>query len=158
MESGINFIHIAGYFVLPGILDDKFSDYLNRAQELGIITSLDVVGSPRMDKPDSLWSCLSKLDIFLCNEYEGRRLSGEKDPVKISEFFHSFGTRNVIIKLEPEGCWLSFDGYTERISGRKVDVVDTTGAGDGFAAGLLSALAKGNDLIQACAFGNEVGG
>jgi len=147
----------AGYFALTGILDDSLSVYLSQARNKGIFTSLDVVRSERMDKPEGLWSCLPQLDVFLCNAYEGWRLSGKKEPSKIAEYFHSMGTRAVIIKMGAEGCWLSYDGYADRIPSVKVETVDTTGAGDGFAAGLLSALAKGDDFLQACRIGNEIG-
>lgn len=75
--AGVKHLHVAGFFVLTGMLDEKLSVYLERARKMGIVTSLDVVRSPRMDHPEILWPCVSQLDIFMCNAYEGWRLSGE---------------------------------------------------------------------------------
>src|SRR3990172_5319777 len=69
-DEGAKSLHIAGFFVLPGVMDGSLAPVLAKAQARGLLTTLDVVRSPRMADPTPLWSCLPHLDIFLCNENE----------------------------------------------------------------------------------------
>jgi len=155
--EGARALHIAGFFVLPGILDGRLPETLARAQQLGMLTSLDVVRSKRMENPTPLWPCLPYLDIFLCNAHEAWRLTGEENPVEASRAIRNRGTRNVIVKLGKEGCWLESADFSGQIEGLRVEIVDTTGAGDAFAAGLIHALLRGQALPEACRAGNAAG-
>ncbi len=157
VDLGARLVHIAGYFVLPGLLDIELAGKLEEAKCSGMLTSLDVVRSPQMDTPDVLWPCLTHLDIFMCNEHEGWRITGQRDPHLIATALRARGGSTIIIKLGKEGCWVENDDYAELIPGLKVDIVDTTGAGDAFAAGFIAALISGSDVRGACQAGNAAG-
>ena len=60
------------------------------------------------------------------------------------------------IKLDAEGCLLDDGGRRAMVPAYKVDVVDTTGAGDTWFAGLLTGLIKGMPVEQAGRFANRV--
>ena len=158
IERGVSFLHVAGYFVLPGLLDRDFARQLVRLREAGIQTSLDVVFSPAMKEPEVLYALLPHLDLFTCNRYEGELISGFAEPRAAAAFLHERGARAVVIKLGPAGCWLSEGGKGREIPAPRVDrPLDTTGAGDAFAAGLLSGLREGLNLPGACRLGNQTG-
>jgi sugar/nucleoside kinase (ribokinase family) len=150
-------LHIAGYFVLPGILDGRLPATLALAQQLGMFTSLDVVRSKRMQDPGSLWPNLPYLDLFLCNAHEAWRLTGEEKPDQAGRSLLTRGVKNVIVKLGMDGCWLESDTFSGRIEAPRVDVLDTTGAGDAFAAGLIKALLQGEKMEDACRSANQAG-
>jgi 2-dehydro-3-deoxygluconokinase len=96
--------------------------------------------------------------LFLCNLREAEILTGCGAPESASAEFHSKGAEAVIIKLGSKGCWLSESGQGILIPAPQVEnVIDTTGAGDAFAAGLLAALRKGEDLPGACRAGVRLG-
>jgi len=97
------------------------------------------------------------VDIFLCNQIESERLSGFADIEKASGFLRKKGAKSVVIKLGEKGCWIDSDEYEGIIAAPKVEVVDTTGAGDAFAAGMIAALVKGKNLKDACLEGNKAG-
>jgi len=65
----------------------------------------------------------------------------------------------VVIKTGTDGAWFkTANGDQGAVAAVKVDnVVDTVGAGDGFAVGLVSALLEGRSLIQAIQRGNKIG-
>lgn len=157
IETGTRILHIGGYFVLPGVAGDRFPKLLELARENGIITTLDVVRSARMSDPSLLWPCMPGVDIFLCNQIESERLSGFADIEKASGFLRKKGAKSVVIKLGEKGCWIDSDEYEGIIAAPKVEVVDTTGAGDAFAAGMIAALVKGKNLKDACLEGNKAG-
>ncbi len=157
VSEGTRALHVAGYFVLPGILDDRFPLALQKARALGVSTSLDVVNSPRMANPAPLWPCLPHLDYFLCNAHEASRLTGYSVPTDAAHALRERGAHTVIVKLGAEGCLVDTESQVLRVPAPNVPVVDTTGAGDAFAAGLVAALLNGADLPEACQQANEAG-
>ncbi len=154
----VTFLHVAGYFVLPGLLTEGFAKPLAQLREAGVRTSLDVVTSPAMQNPSVLWPLLPHLDIFTCNRYEAELITGLSDHQEAARTLAERGAGAVVIKLGSEGCFLYHGGEGTVIPGVEVEnPLDTTGAGDAFAAGLLAGLRQGLDLPAACQQGNEVG-
>ncbi|MCP3714633.1 sugar kinase [Paraburkholderia sp. CNPSo 3281] len=90
---------------------------------------------------------------------EGRVLTGSDDPEAIAQFYLARGARGVIVKLGAEGAYYATaEGEQGRVTAQRVEhVVDTVGAGDGFAVGVVSALLEGRPLAAAVARGNRIG-
>jgi len=156
---GARFFHIAGFFVLPNLFEDV-AEKLAELRSLGITTSLDVVFNERMDDSKlraALWKALPHLDYFIANAYEAFRLTSEEPPQKAAVILRERGARSVIIKLGAEGCYVLSDEFTGIVPALKVEVVDTTGAGDAFAAGFIAAKVHSADLRAACEAGNRAG-
>lgn len=88
-------------------------------------------------------------------------MTGSSEPEKIADFYlkQSPLTKIVVVKLGAEGAFAKLkSGESFTLSGFKVTkVIDTVGAGDGFAVGLESALLEGKTLKEAvkraCAVG-----
>jgi sugar/nucleoside kinase (ribokinase family) len=157
-EAGVKILCVAGYFVLPGLLDGGLGEALANAQRIGITTVLDVVHSPRMGQPESLWSVLPGLDVFLCNSQEAMRITQTDNYFDAAADLQRRGAKNVVVKLGAQGCSLFSGNSHLHLAGEAVkQVVDTTGAGDAFAAGLVSAMVHGKDLPAACIAGNLAG-
>jgi sugar/nucleoside kinase (ribokinase family) len=156
---GAQALMVAGFFVLPGLLDGNLPGVLNQARVRGLPTYLDVANAKRMDEhPEYLWNCLPQLDYFICNTPEARRLTGKDDPAEAARSLRGYGAQTAIVKLGAEGCWAESDGWSGHVPGVRVEkVVDTTGAGDAFAAGLIAAKLQGKALPEACAAANAAG-
>ena len=90
---------------------------------------------------------------------EGRVLTGRQDAADIAAYYLERGAVHVVVKLGPEGAYAaSADGRADTVAGCPVrEVVDTVGAGDGFAVGVISALLDGLPLHEAAARGNRIG-
>jgi sugar/nucleoside kinase (ribokinase family) len=89
---------------------------------------------------------------------EGRLLSGFDDPADIAAFYLDQGAEVVVIKLGPDGAYYRTQLDQGFIAGVPVSrVVDTVGAGDGFAVGLISALLEGRDVSEAVQRANWIG-
>lgn len=100
----------------------------------------------------------SKADLVLPGVAEGRILTGHDAPEDIVRFYLDLGARAVVVKLGPAGACFGTAAGIQRVAGAPVArVVDTVGAGDGFAVGVLSGLLDGRDLAAAVAVGNAIG-
>ncbi|MFA1283419.1 sugar kinase [Citrobacter telavivensis] len=90
---------------------------------------------------------------------EGMILTGQQTPEGIADFYLRHGVKAVVLKTGADGAWYkTADGEKGSVAPVKVDnVVDTVGAGDGFAVGVISALLEGRTLHQAVTRGNKIG-
>lgn len=89
---------------------------------------------------------------------EGRVLTGFDDPADIAAFYLDQGAKAVVIKLGASGAYYRTplaQGFAA--AEPDVQVVDTVGAGDGFAVGLISALLEKRSLAEAVQRANWIG-
>jgi 2-dehydro-3-deoxygluconokinase len=100
----------------------------------------------------------SKADIILPGVGEGEILVGENEPERIAEKFLELGIGIVVVKLGKQGAYYATASENKYVTGFHVErVVDTIGAGDGFAAGFVAGLLKGYSLEKAVRLANAVG-
>ncbi|WP_347927009.1 sugar kinase [Pseudomonas helvetica] len=89
---------------------------------------------------------------------EGRLLSGFEDPADIAAFYLDQGAEAVVIKLGPDGAYYRTQHDQGFVPGVPVTtVVDTVGAGDGFAVGMISALLENLSIPDAVQRANWIG-
>ena len=62
----------------------------------------------------------------------------------------------VVMKMGAKGCFVAWDGRQEAVPGVRVKAVDTTGAGDAFAAGFLHGRLEGASPIECATLANAV--
>lgn len=97
-------------------------------------------------------------DWILPGLEEGRLLTGGHDASEVSDFYLRNGAKAVIVKLGPAGAFYSTNQESGFVQGYPVsNVVDTVGAGDGFATGVISALLEGLSIRDATKRGNQIG-
>ena len=94
---------------------------------------------------------LSKCYMVTPNEVEAEELTGIKvddleSAKKAAGYFYDKGVESVVITLGSRGVFVSHGGREEIVPAFRVKAVDTTGAGDAFNGGLLTALAEGRDM------------
>ncbi len=162
---GCERLHVTGIF--PAVSESALSAtrrLISRAQALGIPYSFDPNLRPQLwaDKGQmvqTLNSLAQGAETVLPGIGEGKQLTGQDSPEGIADFYHAMGVKNVVVKLGADGAFYSEkDGAKGVSSGFPVEkIVDTVGAGDGFAAGVVSALAEGETLEQAAFRGNVIG-
>ena len=95
---------------------------------------------------------LRLVDVVFVNRVEARLLTGTGDPLEAAERIAAEGPRIVVVKLGAEGALLldSGRGTAYRVPAyRPGRVVDTTGAGDAFAAAMLLRLVRGSSVVEA---------
>ena len=104
---------------------------------------------------------ISKVSIVTPNEVEAGILTGievtdEESASKAARHFLDRGVEVVVITMGGKGAFIT-DGKTEKmVPPFKVKAIDTTGAGDAFNGGFVTALAEGKDVFEAGVFGSAV--
>lgn len=124
---------------------------------------IPVVFDPTLDllpkESNKAISELAKLcEIFVPNDEDIIALCGTEDPEKAAEHFLSLGTKKIVITLDKKGAYFKSakeSGYTPTFRADKV--VDTTGAGNAFAAGLISGVIEDMPLAEAVVRANACG-
>ncbi|QCX53875.1 PfkB family carbohydrate kinase [Elizabethkingia sp. JS20170427COW] len=92
---------------------------------------------------DLLMEVIAKTDVITINDEEARQLSGEYSLIKAAKKIHEMGPKFVIIKKGEHGALLFHEGKVFAIPALLLEeVYDPTGAGDTFAGGFVSHLAK----------------
>ncbi len=146
-----------GYFGLLPTLTPDLPQLLEElhAEAPGTKIALDTVN------PTGEWKqlepILRSVDLFAPSRTEAEALTGETDPRKMVKKFRAAMPQGLIgIKLDAQGCYLDDGDQSIKLPAYKVKVVDTTGAGDTWFGGLLTALRKEMPFDQAGKFANRV--
>jgi sugar/nucleoside kinase (ribokinase family) len=91
---------------------------------------------------DEFWELIKgPVDLLFCNLEEARSLTGKEDAEDCARAIHEFC--DVAVTLGGDGSLLMHDGELILIEGVPVEALDTTGAGDMYAAGLLYGITNG---------------
>lgn len=156
-------LHITGVF--PSISksnQDIILEYVKMAKHNNLTVSFDPNIRLKMWTREEAKIYIEKLlpdvDILLIGDEEIEILLGETTIEDAIKTFHSYGIENVIVKKGAKGA-IGSDGENvyEVEAIKPKALVDTVGAGDGFAAGFLTALLKGETLENCVKFANAVG-
>lgn len=158
-------LHLSG--VSAAISDSSLALSRLAAQEMkqmGKTISFDpnlrpVLWSSEQEMVKQLNALAAFADWVLPGVSEGKILTGHEQPESIADFYLDKGVKAVIVKTGCDGAWFkTADGEKGEVRAQPVDnVVDTVGAGDGFAVGVISALLEGKSLTQAIRRGNRIG-
>jgi ribokinase len=130
---------------------------LDIAHKNGVKVVLNTAPAQKVDD-----SILAKVNVLTPNEVEASILSGVEvvtmdDARRAAEVFQKKGVEEVVITMGAQGAYVR-SGSRELIIPRlNVEAIDTTGAGDAFNGGLVTALAEDKDLFAAAEFANVVG-
>lgn len=150
-------LHVAGTFLMPSFDGEPTARVLKQAREWGIITSLDTAWDSKGNWMKVIEPCLHHLDIFMPSIEEARMITGKKEPKDVAEVLLSYGIKTVSLKMGEQGSYTRTNDWELYLPIYKVDAIDSTGAGDAYAAGFLAGVAKGWDYKDAARLGNAVG-
>ncbi|MGZ4438596.1 MAG: carbohydrate kinase family protein [Nocardioides sp.] len=149
-----------GYFSLPGLRGSGTRRLLEAVRANGGLTIFDTGWDPEDWTEQTVQEILDLLplvDVFLPNEPEALALTGEPDAAKAAARLADHCPGWVVVKTGAKGVTArSPEGEFLDIAAPVVDAVDTTGAGDTLAAGILADLVHGAGLAEALGTGVRV--
>lgn len=140
---------------------EKFESFLNEARAAGKTILFDSNHRPRLwQSPDQARACYQRFmrfcDVVLSTDTdEGMLYPMESDDETLKRIA-KLGVSRVVLKRGEAGCIAFENAESHHIPCDTVEnVVDTTGAGDAFNAGVIAGLIQGQTLAEACLLGHE---
>ncbi|MFT8879308.1 MAG: sugar kinase [Oenococcus sp.] len=164
--SDVKIAHMSGIFpAISKTAQDSFRRLFKCLNAQHIFTTFDPNLRPSL-WPDqaTMAKTLNELatyaDVVMPGDNEGQQLIGSKDPETIADFYlKADQTKTVIVKIGAKGAYVKNKGekgyYVDGF--KAAHVVDTVGAGDGFALGFITAMLEGKSQKSAVMRGNAVG-
>lgn len=162
--TDVELVHVTG---IPPALSQSARKatfrLMDRAKEAGIFITFDPNLRPALwEDEETMCTVINQLaakaDVVLPGIGECRVLAGTEDKKEAAGFYQKLGVKTVIIKDGSKGAYVQTADEHYDVAGYKVEkVVDTVGAGDGFAVGVLSGILEGLDLKTSVKRGNAIG-
>ena len=148
----------ASIFVFPKIGPDKLVQIFSQAKMQGKIVCADMTKRKKGETLEDMAEAFSYIDYLFPNDEEAMLLTETESVEEATECIKSTGVGNVIIKCGKRGCYIRTDVEKCWIAAEEnVKCIDTTGAGDSFAAGFLNALLDGKGVKRCAKEGNRYG-
>jgi sugar/nucleoside kinase (ribokinase family) len=144
---------LCDYFCLPVLRGDPARELLIAARAAGVSTFFDTAWDAGGWQPDTrreVIELLAEVDVFLPNEAELIALTGTDDIEQAAAELQAVSGGWIVVKLGARGALaVGPEGARGAAAARPLAVVDSTGAGDAFNAGLIAALGEGQDVPAA---------
>lgn len=138
------YVYVEGYLFSGPDTKAAALHAIDIAKKNNVKVALTVSDSFLIDMvKDEFWDLIKgPVDLLFCNEQEAQSLTGEEDPIECARAIHQHAS-SVALTLGENGSLLMHEGEVVPVSGVGVSAIDTTGAGDMYAAGLLYGITNG---------------
>jgi sugar/nucleoside kinase (ribokinase family) len=146
-------VHLGGVDAMRRLLPD-IATVAQRAHDAGAMVTLDLLGGAQDHSREHVTATLSHVDWLLPNAEQLRSLANDSDLVAAANWAIASGASGVAVTDGPRGALVVHRGAEPiTVPALDVEVIDTTGCGDAFDAGFVSALLDGADGLEAARFG-----
>ena len=152
-------LHLSGYPLLHAGSRPAGLAALAAARDRGLTTSVDAASAAPLRQlgAQTFLDFVRETDLLLVNADEAATLAGPGSPAEQGAVL-AHTARNVVVKLGGDGAlWCGRESVVRSATGTRVPMIDPTGAGDAFAAGLLAAWSAGAEPAAALAAGAALG-
>ena len=139
------------------MLGDELDDLASASRSVGAKIFMDCQAHDHSVDDPQIKEALHKVDVFSPNADEARKLMGKKELKDVLKDLSNY-VPTVIIKDGNSGCYYQDTKETIHMKGIKVDVVDTTGAGDNFNCGFLHGQVREYPVRKSLRIANICGG
>ena len=156
--GGADLLYLSGYALLQAPQREAAARAVELARQRGLPIVLDTAYMPALVAPQELRPYLPCLDACILGLPEACALLGEVEPQAGASALLRAGVRLAAVKLGAQGCLLADVASAHYIPAFPVDVLDTTGAGDAFTAGLIFGRLQGLSLPATGTLANALGG
>jgi sugar/nucleoside kinase (ribokinase family) len=153
-------IESAGYLHVGGpefLGPENATEILRRARDAGTVTTSDILADGWPELLDMLAPAMEHVDYLFPNEDQAVKLTSVDDPLDAARALLDRGVGCVAMTRGAGGSAIVTADGVELVPAFEVDVVDTTGCGDAFCAGVIVARCAGWSIDRAAALGNASG-
>ncbi len=149
---------VGGYLKLGAWNDDALADLMCYARQRNCTVVLNIcIARDSGVNPGRCLPLLEHVDLFVPNEDEARILTGETVPAHQAKALRRAGARVVVITRGVQGLYADDGERTVEMGIFRVPLVDPSGCGDCFSAGLIASLLRGWDTVHMLEFASAVG-
>lgn len=149
-------IHVGGTGLLKAFDGAPTLAFLKEAKARGRTVTFDLIQA----NPETVRlvaPLLPYIDYFVPSIEEASEMAGRTDPADVARYFKDRGVKNAILTLGGDGVYVDPDGAAPfRLPAHDIKVVDTTGCGDSFSAGIIVGVSKGWDIEKGARFAGAV--
>ena len=147
----------ASLFVFPRFDAEALAMLFNAIKARGCLLAADMTRRKRGEKLRDLAAVWPLIDILFANAEEAGLLTEAKSVEGMAREMRDAGVACAVIKTGARGCYVASEEFTGTVPGCVSRMcVDTTGAGDNFAAAFLFARAAGRNAEDCACFANAV--
>jgi sugar/nucleoside kinase (ribokinase family) len=148
-------LHLTSYYLQTG-LRPSFVSLFQQAKASGLTTSFDPNSDPRDKWDRNIDAVLNYTDVLFVNEREAMKLTRSNT---LNDAFRTLGAKVncAVVKRGARGATAIQNAEIFNDRGFRVRAIDTTGAGDSFDAGFLSAYLRHEPLAECLRVGNACG-
>ena len=144
----------ASMFISPRFTIEAMKTLFSRIKAEGRTLIVDMTRTKNGETLEDLRELLPFMDVFVPNDEEICSLTGDDDPVRNAARLVESGVKTAVVKAGARGCIVAtVDGIVEIPSVKGVQCVDTTGAGDTFAAAFACGLSDGLPVTECARLG-----
>lgn len=130
-------LHVSGYAFYEDPQLSSARNAMDHAVRSGTPICLDTAYGPAIEHPERLRTACHCAQILIVGEQEAMRITGTSSVDRATHGLHGLGPRWIALKRGSRGVLLLESGRTIELPADNVTVVDTTGAGDAFSAGMI---------------------
>lgn len=155
-DAGI--LCFASIFVFPMINDAEMASIFRQAKSQGMTVCADMTKCKNGETAADIAESLKLIDYLMPNKEEAMLVTQSSSVEEAAKCLLDAGVQNVVIKCGADGCFVKNKECEMWITAEKdVVCVDTTGAGDSFAAGFIYGLHQGFSLEACAKYANQCG-
>ncbi|MCP4263469.1 MAG: carbohydrate kinase family protein [Planctomycetes bacterium] len=155
-DNGI--VLVGGYLKLGAWNDEALANLLYQARKRNCRTVFNVcIAQGSGVDPSRCLGLLEHVDVFVPNENEARIITGETSLSSQAKALRRAGARTVVITRGQQGLYADDGVQTVEMGIFHVPMVDPSGCGDCFTAGLVAAQGRDWDIVRILKFASAVG-
>jgi len=155
--EGVAAVHMLGYIFLSSPSGEAAERLVEEARKRNVRVSLDVGMAPSRQVPEKILEVARKVDVLFVSREEAFGLYRTRDLESVLGALREGGAGEIAMKLGGEGCLASDGKGWREVPAFSVEVRDTTGSGDAFAAAYLRARLHGWSPPEAALVANAAG-
>lgn len=159
----ISIFHTTCFALSKAPAQSVLLDAVEKARRAGCKISIDVnyaskIWPDRNDAQKKIREYVRQGAMIKISDVDWERLFDEPaaSPDAVIDYFLKNNASEVCFTLGAKGCWVANDKERHFVPGRSVEVKDTTGAGDAFWAGYLTAMLDDKSLIERALAGRRL--
>lgn len=150
------YLYVEGYLWDTKSQQEAVMAAVRHAKEKGVKVALSLSDPFCVERHKSAFMSLMEnyVDLVFCNEEEGKHMTGKELPHEVVEELGKM-VPHVALTLGKKGALIHHEGDHHMIEAFEVEALDTTGAGDAFAAGYLFGITQGYEPHEAGRLGSK---